>query len=99
MKWGGARGYTSLALACYKSGKTVPEVMPDGFLGRSADFLKHVHEFTDEEYRTIAEDVFPYWGIKVPESVKAMAGLGGIFAAEKFPPCPGITYPSVLKNR
>ncbi|MBN1382481.1 MAG: hypothetical protein JXA41_12450 [Deltaproteobacteria bacterium] len=85
---GGARGYATLALACYKSGKTVPEVMPDGFLGRSAEFLKHIHEFTEEEYRLISEEIFPYWGIKVPEKVGAMVGLGGIFSGGEVPPMP-----------
>ena len=85
---GGARGYATLALACYKSGKTVPEVMPDGFLGRSAEFLKHVHAFTEEEYKLISEEIFPYWGIDVPDKVNAMAGLGGIFSGGKVPPMP-----------
>ncbi|MBA3027258.1 MAG: hypothetical protein FP816_00360 [Desulfobacteraceae bacterium] len=85
---GGARGYATVALACYKSGKTVPEVMPDGFMGRSAEFLKHVHEFTEEEYKLITEEIFPYWDIKVPENVRSMAGLGGIFSGGKVPPMP-----------
>lgn len=84
---GGARGYATLALACYKSGKTVPEVMPDGFLGRSAEFLKHTSEFTDEEYRLITEEIFPYWGIKVSDKIGEMVGLGGVFKG-KVPPIP-----------
>jgi hypothetical protein len=45
----GVGGYASLALALYKAGKTVPEVMPEGFAGRSAEFLKHCTNFTEEE--------------------------------------------------
>jgi len=40
-------GFMPLALSLYKQGKTVPEVMPKGFLGRSAAALKHITEFTE----------------------------------------------------
>ena len=72
----GILGYTSLALALYKKGKTVPEMMPQGFGRRSADFLKHITEFTEEEYRLITEEILPYWGIELSDSPTSMFSRG-----------------------
>jgi len=71
----GVMGYSALALSLYKKGKTVPEVMPQGFGRRSADFLKHITEFTEEEYRLITEEILPYWGIEIADAATPRYGL------------------------
>lgn len=76
---GYSHSYALLAFALHKAGKTVPEVMPEGFRGRSAEFLKHITEFTEEEYRLVSEEILPYWGIEIPDEIGDSVGLGSVF--------------------
>jgi len=81
-------GFMPLAVSLYKMGKTVPEVMPKGFLGRSAASLKHITEFTEEEYRLITEEILPYWGIEIPDEPGSMAGMNQLLKDGKMPVSP-----------
>jgi formate C-acetyltransferase len=74
----GLHAYETLALALYRKGKTVPEVLPRGFGRRSAEFLKHITEFTEEEYRLITEEILPYWGIEISDSLLSRTGPSAI---------------------
>jgi len=58
---GGGGLYLNMALKHYKSGTPIEKTYPKGFIGLSADFLKGLVNITEEECRTITEDILPYW--------------------------------------
>ena len=61
VEYGGGGLYLNMALKHYRSGTPIEKTYPQGFVGKSAYFLKGLTNITAEEYRTITEDILPYW--------------------------------------
>lgn len=53
--------YMLLALKHCKSGEPLEKAYPQGFMGVSPELLKGLPNLSEDEYRTITEEILPYW--------------------------------------